>query len=109
MSDTSRPTETPPPPVLPETRARQGRIGRHMIWVLLVGLFLVVAAFAAILAYRAGDLSSANANNGPSNVNGPSAAAARSEAQAFHAPEPAAVNPPPGTDHTAPGPAPRSP
>lgn len=99
MSDSSRPTETPRR-VLPETRARQGRYGRHMMWVLLGGTFLVIAAFAAILAYRAGDFASANSNNGPANVNA-GAAAARSEAQAFHAPEPAPI--------AQPAPAPRSP
>lgn len=105
MTDSSTPRETPRR-VVPETRARQGRYGRHMMWVLLGGLFLVIAAFAALWAYRAGDFASANANNGPANVNSP---AGPNPAQEFHTPEPAAVTPPAGQDHTAPGPAPRSP
>jgi hypothetical protein len=107
MSDGSRPTETPRR-VVPETRARQGQPVRGMMWVLLGGLFLVIACFAALWAYRAGDFAGANANNGPADVNaGP--AAARAEANAFHAPEPAPVNSPPSAGHTTPGPAPRGP
>jgi hypothetical protein len=105
MTDSSRPTDTPRR-VVRETPARQGRYGRHMMWVLLGGLFLVIAAFAALYAYRASDFNSANANNGPANIHSPSGA---NPAQVFKAPEPAPLNPPPGTDHTAPGPAPRSP
>jgi hypothetical protein len=108
MSDTSRPTETPRR-VLPETRARQGRPTRGMMWVLLGGLFLVIAGFAALYASRAGDFNKANANNGPASVNAADRSISKEEAQAFHAAEPAPVIPPPGTDHTAPGPAPRSP
>jgi len=104
MSDSSRPTATETPRrVEPATRARQGRYGRHMMWVLLGGIFLVVAAFAAIMAYRAGDFASVNANNGAS------PALVRQQSQGFQAPQPAPVTPQPGTDHTAPGPAPRSP
>ena len=108
MSDTSRPTETPQR-VVTETRARQGRPTRGMMWVLLGSLFLVIAGFAALYAYRAGDFSGANANNGPASVHAPNPDIAKQESQAFHAAEPAPVVPPPGTDHTAPGPAPRSP
>ena len=108
MSDTPRPTETPRR-VMPETRARQGRPVRGMMWVLLGGLFLVIAAFAAIYAYRADDLGKATANNGPASVNAPNPAISKSEAGAFRAPEPAAINPPRGTDQTAPGPKSRTP
>jgi hypothetical protein len=106
MSDSSTPTETPRP-VLPPTRARQGRNVRGMMGVLLVGTFLVIAAFAALMAYRAGDFAAANSNNGLANVNaGP--AAARAEANAFHAPEPAPLNQEPGANQsTPPGPAQR--
>ncbi|MFL5297452.1 MAG: hypothetical protein ACJ798_13810 [Phenylobacterium sp.] len=107
MADSSRPTETARP-VLGETRARQGRYGRHMVWVLLGGLFLVIAAFAALWAYRAGDFASANSNNGPGNVDAPPGNA---PPVAFHAPEPAPINPqpyqkatPPETNHTRRGP-----
>ena len=92
MTDRSRPTETTRR-VLPETRARQGRYGRHMLWVLLGGLFLVIAAFAGLWAYRAGDFASANANNGPDNVSSP---AGPISPNLFHAPEPAPIaNPAP--------------
>jgi hypothetical protein len=87
MTDTSRPPETTRP-VLNATRARQGRYGRHMIWVLLGGLFLVIAAFAAIWAWKANDFARANVNNGPGNVN---SASAPGEPAAFQAPEPAAL------------------
>jgi hypothetical protein len=108
MSDTPRSTDRPQR-VTPATRARQGRPVRSMMWVLLGGLFLVIAAFAALYAYRANDFNNANSNNGPASVNAGDRSIAREEANAFHAAEPAPITPPPGTDHTAPGPAPRSP
>jgi hypothetical protein len=106
MSET--PTDTPRR-VVPETRARQGRPTRGMMWVLLIGTFLVIAGFAALYAYHASEFNNANSNNGPASRNAGDRSIPREEAQAFHAPEPAAVVPQPGTDHTAPGPAPRSP
>ena len=108
MSDTSRPTETPRP-VVSETRARQGRPTRGMMWVLLLGTFLVIAGFAALYAYHASEFNNANSNNGPASVNAGDRSIPRQEADAFHAAEPAPRNTPPGTDHTAPGPAPRAP
>jgi hypothetical protein len=97
MSDTSRPSETPHR-VLAETRARQGRPVRGMMWVLLLGTFLVIAGFAALYAYHAREFNNANSNNGPASVDA---------GEAFHAPAPAV--PQPGTEHTAPGPNSRSP
>lgn len=104
MADSSRPTDTRP--VVNATDARQGRYGRHMIWVLIGGLVLVVVAFAVIWGMKAPGFANANANNGPANVNSP---AGPDPAQAFHAPEPAAQNPqpyqkdtPPETNHTSP-------
>jgi len=108
MSDTSRPTDTTHR-VVPETRARQGRRVPGMMWVLLGGLLLVILGFAALYATRASDFNNANSNNGPASVNAADRSIPRQEAGAFHAPEPAPVTPQPGTDHTAPGPAPRSP
>src|SRR6478609_6874387 len=105
MVDSSRPTE-PARPVVAETRARQGRYGRHMMWVLLGGLFLVIAAFAAIYAFKAGDFARANSNNGPGNVN---AAGGAPPAPAFNAPEPAPVNAPPSQTATPPEPNPTRP
>ena len=43
-------------PELPATDARQGRWGRHMLWVLLAGLVLVIIALFGSWAIRAPDL-----------------------------------------------------
>lgn len=43
-------------PELDATEARQGRWGRHMLWVLLAGLILVAIALFGTWAMRAGDL-----------------------------------------------------
>ena len=37
MADTSRSNDNSAHPVLNATRARQGRFGRHMFWVLVAG------------------------------------------------------------------------
>jgi len=63
------------------TRARQGRSGRHVFWVLLFGTLLAALALFAAWTWRSGDLQSTEANNGPSNA-----------AAAFNAPEPAPIN-----------------
>ena len=93
MSDTSRPTDAPRR-VVPETRARQGRPTRGMMWVLLIGTFLVIAGFAALYAYHARDFNNANSNNGPASVNAGDRAIPKQESQAFHTPEPAPVQTP---------------
>lgn len=67
------------PPVLNTTEARQGRRGRHALWILIVSLFLVVIALFGSWISRSGDLAATNANNG----------ARESDAVAFNAPEPA--------------------
>jgi hypothetical protein len=79
-------------PTLNATRARQGRVGRHMIWVLLFGTLLAALGLFAAWTWKSGDLASAERTN----------AKQPAVAQAFNAPEPAAVVPQPGTDHTAP-------
>jgi len=43
---------------LPATDARQGRWGRHMLWVLLAGLVLVIIALFGSWATRAPDFES---------------------------------------------------
>lgn len=43
-------------PVLEATEARQGRIGKHMLVVLVVGLALAFAALLGTWAFRSGDL-----------------------------------------------------
>ena len=72
-------------PVMGATRARQGRSGRHVMWVLIFGLALVILGFTAAFLFKADDLGSANVNNGPVNA----------AATGWTAPEPAAVNPQP--------------
>jgi hypothetical protein len=109
MSDTSRPDGETARRVLPGTRARQGWPTRGMMGVLLGGLFLVIAAFAALYAYRAGEFNNANSNNVPASVHAADRSIPKQEAEAFHAPEPAAIVPQPGTDHPAPGPNSRRP
>lgn len=86
------------PPTMSATRARQGRYGRHVFWVLLFGTLLAALGLFAAWTWKSGDLARSNVNDGPSKA-----------ASAFHAPEPAAVNPqpyqkdtPPQTNHTQP-------
>jgi hypothetical protein len=80
-------------PVLHATEARQGRRGRHVLWILVVSLVLVVAALFGTWWAKSGDLADANANNGAT-------ATAIAPAQTFNAPEPAPrqtdVQTPPG-------------
>lgn len=66
-------------PTLNATRARQGRWGRHMLWVLLFGTLLAAIGLFAAWTWEASDLASANSNNGSSKA-----------ATVFHAPEPTA-------------------
>lgn len=42
------------------TRARQGRVGRNIFWVLVVGVALTVLGFAATWAWKASDFAAAN-------------------------------------------------
>ena len=89
MSDSSRPAD-PPRPVLNATRARQGRFGRRIFWVLVFSTLLAGIGLLVAWTWKAPSLATANGD-------------ARSSAgKAFNAPEPAPVVPPPGTDHTAP-------
>ena len=92
MAPTTRSTTRP---VMGATRARQGRSGRHVLWVLIFGTALVILGFAAAFLWKSDDLSSANTNNGPANA----------AATGWAAPEPAAVNPQPA-EKASPGSAP---
>lgn len=56
MTYTDREPDTEHAPELDATDARQGRWGRHMLWVLLAGLLLVVIALFGSWASRSGDL-----------------------------------------------------
>ena len=73
-------------PTLGATRARQGRFGRHMIWVLLFGTLLAAIGLFAAWTWKAPALQATDVPNTKS------AAAS----QAFSAPEPAPLaNPAP--------------
>jgi hypothetical protein len=71
-------------PVLGTTRARQGLTGRHVFWVLVFGTLLAALGLFAAWTWYAPDLASTNSNNGPVPT------------QTYKAPEPAAINNPPG-------------
>jgi hypothetical protein len=90
MADSSRPAE-PHAPVLSATRARQGRFGRQMVWVLAVSTLLAAIGLLLAWTWKAPSLASTNAGSGHVNAG-----------KTFNAPEPAAVIPQPGADHTAP-------
>ena len=56
-------------PVLTATRARSGRYGRHMLWVLLFGTLLAALGLFAAWTWKAPQLASANTDNGkPHNI-----------------------------------------
>ena len=65
-------------PVLNATRARSGRYGRHMLWVLLFGTLLAAAGLFAAWTWKAPDLAAANTDNGKpaiaKPINGPDVA-----------------------------------
>jgi hypothetical protein len=82
MTYSPRSTSTEGHPVLNETRARQGRFGRHMFWVLVISTLLAALALAAAWAWKAPGFAVANSGNGPAQ-SGP----------AFHAPPPTAPTP----------------
>ncbi|HEY8615748.1 hypothetical protein [Phenylobacterium sp.] len=75
-------SRAPQRPAVGATRARQGRLGRHVLWVLVFGIALVVLGFFAAFTWKSGDLASTEPNN----------AREAADAQAFNAPEPAPVN-----------------
>ena len=49
MPDANDPQPNETPPVLEATEARQGRRGRHMMWVLGISMGLIVAIFAVMV------------------------------------------------------------
>ncbi|MEO8114959.1 MAG: hypothetical protein ABI655_11285 [Phenylobacterium sp.] len=77
-------------PVLGATRARQGRLGRHVMWVLLVSTLLAALGMFAAWTWKSGDLAQANSDNGKPNT----------AAATFDAPEPAAIANPPAKSPT---------
>jgi hypothetical protein len=85
-------------PTVGATRARQGRFGRHMLWVLVFGTLLAAIGMFAAWTWKAPDMQATE--------RAPQAAAA---AQQFTAPEPAPTIPqpsqkatPPETNHVRP-------
>jgi hypothetical protein len=79
MANSHRPT------TLGATRARQGRFGRHVVWVLLFGTLLAALALFGAWTWKSGDLASTE----------PSANTQAMDARRFNAPEPAPINPTP--------------
>ena len=51
-------------PRLNATRARQGRWGKHVFWVLIVSTVLAAIALFGAWTYRANDLAAVEVNNG---------------------------------------------
>jgi hypothetical protein len=78
-------TQSPRRPALGATRARQGRSGRHVLWVLLFGTLLTVLGFIAALAWNADEVGNATVNDGKDNP----------AAVAFDAPPPQPATPQP--------------
>jgi hypothetical protein len=79
MADTSRPDEKGRP-VLAATPARQGRYGRHMFWVLVIGTLLAAIGLALAWTWKAPSLARDDAKI---------AAGRAQSAPAFNAPAPA--------------------
>lgn len=46
------------------TRARQGRLGRHIFWILIVSTVLAALALFGAWSFRAGDLAAVDDNTG---------------------------------------------
>jgi hypothetical protein len=67
-------------PTVDVTRARQGRAGRNMLWVLIAALVLVVLGFLITYAFHAPHLSNAPGPRPPREV-----------ASTFNAPQPGAA------------------
>jgi hypothetical protein len=49
--------------VVGATRARQGRYGRHVFWVLLISTILAAIALTVAWGWRSGDLASTEPHN----------------------------------------------
>jgi hypothetical protein len=56
MAESTRPTDDTHGPVLAATPARQGRYGRHMFWVLVIGTVLAAIGLALAWSWHAPSL-----------------------------------------------------
>jgi hypothetical protein len=91
MADSSRPAKSHGPE-LSATRARQGRFGRQMVWVLAVSTLLAAIGLFLAWTWKAPSADSANAGSGHVNAG-----------NTFNAPDPAPVTATqPDADHRAP-------
>lgn len=71
------------PPTLNATRARQGRWGRHIFWVLVFGTLLAALGLFAAWTWRSPDLAATE----------PTTAQAQQKAQTFDTPAPPSPSP----------------
>ena len=73
-------------PVLNATRARQGRYGRHVFWVLLISTLLAALGMFLAWGFKSDDLATTERGN----------KATPAQAETFAAPAPAPIALPPG-------------
>jgi hypothetical protein len=85
--------------VLSAARARQGRFGQHVFWVLVFGTLLAALGLFAAWGWHSRDLANANTNNPRASSGGPPA----------YAPEPAARQNEPAPGQPGPDQAPTRP
>jgi hypothetical protein len=62
-------TRSNPRQTIGVTRARQGRLGRNILWVLVVGTLLVILGFLATYTWKAGDFASVQPSHGARQAN----------------------------------------
>jgi hypothetical protein len=91
MADSSRPDDTTHP-VLAATPARQGRYGRHMFWVLVIGTLLAAIGLFLAWTWKAPSLARDDAKIAHSHAQ---------SAPTFSAPAPAPATVQRGTDRSA--------
>ena len=70
--------QSPTRPAMGATRARQGRYGRHVFWVLLISTTLAALALFGAWSWRSGDLAATEPHN----------ARQATDAKSFNAPDP---------------------
>jgi len=58
--------QTPTGPRVNATRARQGRFGRHIFWILVISTVLAALALFGAWSFRARDLAAVDVNTGAS-------------------------------------------